>query len=59
MKSQTYGFVLNMWIMRKIDAPKVLSYVPKFITEEESTMILVTPQGDKYDVQALPPTYQV
>lgn len=49
-----YPFILNMWIMQKIDAEKVQSYEPKFITQEEVDMILATPQGDKYDVQSIP-----
>ena len=39
-----YGFILNMWVMRRIDQQKVLSYVPTFITQEEADMILATPQ---------------
>lgn len=39
-----YQFLLNMWIMAKISAVKVQSYVPKFITQEECDMILMTPQ---------------
>lgn len=39
-----YGFILNMWIMKRIDEAKVLSYVPKYITQEEADMILATPQ---------------
>ena len=39
-----YSFILNMWIMRKIDAVKVQSYVPKYITQAEADMILATPQ---------------
>lgn len=39
-----YGFILNMWIMRKIDENKVRNYVPKFITQDECDMILATPQ---------------
>lgn len=47
-----YGFLLNMWIMQKIDA----EYLGKMvelgrITEEEKGMILATPQGNEYDVQ--------
>lgn len=30
--------------MAKIDAVKVQSYVPKFITQDECNMILATPQ---------------
>lgn len=54
MTSAIYGFVLNMWIMQKISAEKVQSYVPKGITQEEADMILVTPQGNEYDVQRAP-----
>lgn len=39
-----YGFILNMWIMRRIDAAKVQSYVPRYITQQECDMILATPQ---------------
>lgn len=48
-----YGFILNMWIMRKIKADKVQSYVPFYITQAEANMILATPQGDEYDVQRI------
>jgi hypothetical protein len=42
-----YDFVLNMWIMKRIDEAKVQSYVTKgFITQEEANMILATPQQD-------------
>lgn len=40
-----YSFILNMWILGKINADKVQSYVPRYITQEECNMILVTPQG--------------
>lgn len=39
-----YGFILNMWITRRIDQQKVLSYVPMYITQEDANMILATPQ---------------
>lgn len=39
-----YGFILNMWIMKRITSTKVQSYVPKFITQLEADMILATPQ---------------
>lgn len=39
-----YQFILNMWIMKRIDATKVQSYVPKYITQDEANMILATPQ---------------
>jgi hypothetical protein len=39
-----YAFVLNMWVMKRIDAVKVQSYVPKYINQDEADMILATPQ---------------
>jgi hypothetical protein len=39
-----YGFILNMWVMGKITAEKVQSYVPKYITQAEANAILETPQ---------------
>lgn len=39
-----YGFILNMWIMAKINEAKVQSYVPRYITQIERDMILATPQ---------------
>jgi len=40
-----YGFILNMWIMERISAEKVQSYVPKYITQAQCNMILATPQN--------------
>jgi len=39
-----YQFILNMWIMAKINEAKVQFYTPKFITQAECDMILATPQ---------------
>lgn len=39
-----YAFILNMWVMGRIDAAKVQSYVPKYITQQEADAILATPQ---------------
>ena len=39
-----YGFILNMWVMRRITAQKVQSYVPTYISQAEADMILATPQ---------------
>ena len=42
-----YNFILNMWIMKRIDQLKVQSYVTvdkKYITQDEADMILATPQ---------------
>lgn len=39
-----YPFILNMWIMKKINTEQVRVYAPKFITAEEAEMILATPQ---------------
>lgn len=40
-----YNFILNMWIMRKIDEAKVESYMAKsYITQAEANIILTTRQ---------------
>jgi len=40
-----YGFLLNMWILRRIDEAYLTTMVTlKRITEEEKQMILATPQ---------------
>lgn len=39
-----YSFILSMWYMRKINADKVRSYVPFYITQQEADVILATPQ---------------
>lgn len=40
-----YGFLLNMWIMRKVDEDYLTIMVSKNrITEDEKEMILLTPQ---------------
>jgi len=40
-----YGFLLNMWILKKIDEDYLALMVVKgFVTEEERQMIIVTPQ---------------
>ena len=40
-----YGFLLNMWIMKRIDENYLMQMVTlKRITEEEKQMILATPQ---------------
>ena len=40
-----YGFLLNMWIMRRIDEAYLTTMVSlNRITEEEKQMILATPQ---------------
>lgn len=41
-----YGFILNMYVMRRITAEKVRSYAPFYITQQEADMILVTPQNE-------------
>lgn len=40
-----YGFLLNMWVMKKVDAAYINRCVPKFLTQEEADMILATPQN--------------
>ena len=40
-----YGFLLNMWILRRIDEDYINRMVEKkYITTEEKQMILTTPQ---------------
>ncbi len=40
-----YGFLLNMWIMKRLDEQYLTAMVTlKRITEEEKQMILATPQ---------------
>lgn len=39
-----YQFILNMWVMKKVDETKVNSYVGRYITQDEANMILATPQ---------------
>lgn len=41
-----YDFILNMWIMGRIDTAKVQTCVTKgYITQDEANMILDTPQA--------------
>lgn len=49
-----YGFLLNMWIMKKIDEAKVNTYVPRILSQQEAEMILATPQLENYETQAAP-----
>jgi len=43
--SNMYGFLLNMWIMKRIDETYLTTQVAKNrITSEEKEMILLTPQ---------------
>lgn len=40
-----YGFLLNMWVMRRIDEAYLTTMISMGrITEEEKQMILATPQ---------------
>ena len=42
-----YTFLLNMWIMKKVDENYLQSQVDrKRITEEEKQMIIATPQAN-------------
>lgn len=46
-----YTFLLNMWIMRKVDESYLQGQVDrKRITEEEKQMIISTPQVNIWDV---------
>lgn len=43
--SDMYGFLLNMWIMRKVTEEELIVQVNRGrITQEELEMILATPQ---------------
>lgn len=39
-----FEFIKGQWIMRNIDADKVNSYVPRWITQEQANTIIATPQ---------------
>ncbi|WP_276203395.1 hypothetical protein [Paenibacillus wynnii] len=39
-----YTFILNQYVMGKITEAKVRSYAPRYISETEANMILLTPQ---------------
>lgn len=39
-----YAFLLNMWVFGKLDEEGLSNYVPKFISEEEKTQIMLAPQ---------------
>lgn len=38
------SFILSMYVLGRIDATKVQSYVPKFITQEQGDVIIATPR---------------
>lgn len=40
-----YNFIKGQWVMGKIDAEKVYSYVPRYITQEQADEIVATPQN--------------
>ncbi|MGG4503819.1 hypothetical protein [Paenibacillus polymyxa] len=40
-----YAFLLGMWVRGKVDEQRLISYTPKFISEEEQKAILATPQN--------------
>jgi hypothetical protein len=40
-----YAFILNMWVTNRMTKEKVLSYVPKYISQADADMILLTPQN--------------
>lgn len=45
MSPAYYNFYLNMWIMHRVTAEQVQAACPKYLTQEEVTMILATPQA--------------
>ena len=47
MKSLSYAFMLNVWMMKKVDEPFIrLQDYNGRLTQDEVTMIMVTPQND-------------
>lgn len=47
MNDNMYGFLLNMWIMNRIEVDYLDAMVKKsFITADEKEMIAATPQVD-------------
>lgn len=46
-----YGFLLSMWMMKRLDEAKIRTYVPKFITADEALMIIATPQHEDYQAE--------
>lgn len=45
--SRLYPFILNMWIMGKDEAYVDNAYKKDYITLDEKTMILATPQANE------------
>jgi hypothetical protein len=45
MSEYFYGFLLNMWVNRRITETKLRSYYPRYLTETELNDILSTPQN--------------
>ncbi len=47
MQSLAYNFILNMWIMKRVDETFVQGQVTlNRLTQAEADMILATPQND-------------
>lgn len=45
-RSLMYAFLLNMWMMDRVDEPFIRAQVTRnFITQEEADMIIATPQN--------------
>lgn len=44
-RSPFYNMLLNMWVMKSVTAESLKTRTPKFISEEEYQMIIVTPQN--------------
>ena len=42
-----YNFILSMWVAGTINEEKVRAYAPKFITNEQAELILVTPRKEQ------------
>lgn len=45
-RSLAYAFILNMWVMKRVDETYINGQVQRgSITQDEATMILATPQN--------------
>ncbi|GLY11431.1 hypothetical protein [Pseudobacillus badius] len=45
-RSLMYAFLLNMWMMKRVDEAFIEAQVTRdFITQEEANMIVATPQN--------------
>lgn len=48
-----YVFICNMWIMRRLTESGVQAYCPRYITQIEVNMILLTPQMTELEMASI------